>query len=202
MVVKENPNRKENVNTILNAINFLEISRTWQFFKQNLVNNIAKTKMKNGRTSSAHECKITAQQIKFSIKDFFSKCDQIRWKLWIWSHLLKKFLIENFVFCAVNVTHSDFARERRNYSSQHSFYWKQFFFSKIAVRQIYFFDSDLINLLAQRECHAVKSEHLNKTKKTKRTLHATNSLKKYSSFTISELSTKLTYSHADWGIKT
>ena len=24
------------------------------------------------------------------IKDFFSKCDQIRRKLWIWSHLLKK----------------------------------------------------------------------------------------------------------------
>ena len=29
----------------------------------------------------------TAQKMKFSIKDFFSKCDQI---LWIWSHLLKK----------------------------------------------------------------------------------------------------------------
>ena len=43
----------------------------------------------------------TAQKIKFSIKDFFSKCDQIRWKLRIWSHLLKKSLIENFIFCAV-----------------------------------------------------------------------------------------------------
>ena len=28
----------------------------------------------------------TAQKIKFSIKDFFSKCDQISGKLWIWSH--------------------------------------------------------------------------------------------------------------------
>ena len=40
----------------------------------------------------------TAQEMKFSIKDFFSKCDQIRRKLWIWSHLLKISLIENFFF--------------------------------------------------------------------------------------------------------
>ena len=39
--------------------------------------------------------------LKFSIKDFFSKCDQIRRKLRIWSHLLKKFLMEDFIFCAV-----------------------------------------------------------------------------------------------------
>ena len=31
-----------------------------------------------------------------SIKDFFSKCDQIRSFLQIWSHLLKKSLMENF----------------------------------------------------------------------------------------------------------
>ena len=43
----------------------------------------------------------TAQKIKFSIKNFFSKCDQIRRKLRIWSHLLKKSLMENFIFCAV-----------------------------------------------------------------------------------------------------
>ena len=41
------------------------------------------------------------QKIKFSIKDFFSKWDQIHRKLQIWSHLLKKSLIENFIFCAV-----------------------------------------------------------------------------------------------------
>ena len=45
--------------------------------------------------------KYTAQEMKFSIKDFFSKCDQIRSFLRIWSHLLKKFLIQNFIFCAV-----------------------------------------------------------------------------------------------------
>ena len=42
-----------------------------------------------------------AQKMKFPIKDFFSKCDQIRRKLRIWSHLLKKSLMENFIFCAV-----------------------------------------------------------------------------------------------------
>ena len=45
--------------------------------------------------------KYTAEQIKFSIKDFFSKCDQIRSFLWNWSHLMKKSLLENFIFCAV-----------------------------------------------------------------------------------------------------
>ena len=39
--------------------------------------------------------------MKFSIKDFFNKCDQIRRKLRIWSHLLTKSLVENFIFCAV-----------------------------------------------------------------------------------------------------
>ena len=39
--------------------------------------------------------------MKFSIKDFFSKCDQIRSFLWIWSTLLEKSLMEKFIFCAV-----------------------------------------------------------------------------------------------------
>ena len=33
---------------------------------------------------------ITAQKLKFSIKDFLRKCDQIRSILQIWSHLLKQ----------------------------------------------------------------------------------------------------------------
>ena len=36
---------------------------------------------------------LTAQKMKFSIKDFPEK-------LQIWSHLLKKSLMENFIFCA------------------------------------------------------------------------------------------------------
>ena len=38
---------------------------------------------------------------KFSINDFSSKDYHIRRKLRIWSHLLKKSLMENFIFCAV-----------------------------------------------------------------------------------------------------
>ena len=41
----------------------------------------------------------TAQKMKFSIKDFFSKYDQICRKSR--SHLLKKSLMENVIFCAV-----------------------------------------------------------------------------------------------------
>ena len=45
-----------------------------------------------------HNNSYAAQKMKFSIKDFFSKCDQIRSFLRIWSHLLKKSLTENFLF--------------------------------------------------------------------------------------------------------
>ena len=40
----------------------------------------------------------TAQKMKFSMKDFFSKCDQIHSFLRIWPHLLKKTLMEDFIF--------------------------------------------------------------------------------------------------------
>ena len=44
---------------------------------------------------------VTARKMKFPIKYFFSKCDQIRKNLPIWSNLPKKSLMENFIFCAV-----------------------------------------------------------------------------------------------------
>ena len=48
----------------------------------------------------------TAQKMKFSIEDFFSKYDQIRRNLRIWSHLLKKSLMENVIFyCCSGVFH-------------------------------------------------------------------------------------------------
>ena len=37
----------------------------------------------------------TAQKMKFSVTNFFSKCDQIRRKLRIWTHLMKKSIMEN-----------------------------------------------------------------------------------------------------------
>ena len=50
------------------------------------------------RRSEMYNVKNTAWKMKFSIKDILSKCDQIRRKLRIRSHLLKKSLMENFIF--------------------------------------------------------------------------------------------------------
>ena len=47
----------------------------------------------------------TAQKTKFSIKDLFSKFDQICSFLRIWAQLLKKSLMKNFIFCAVLLSH-------------------------------------------------------------------------------------------------
>ena len=44
--------------------------------------------------------------MKFSINDLFSNCDQICRKLRIWSHLLKKSLMENFNFCVLKHTNT------------------------------------------------------------------------------------------------
>ena len=59
---------------------------------------------------------ITAQKIKFFIQDFFSKCDQIRSLLRIWSYLLKKSLLKNFIFCAVIPLESTAWKELKRYS--------------------------------------------------------------------------------------
>ena len=45
--------------------------------------------------------KLKIFKMKFSMKDFFNRCDQIRGKLQIWSHILKKSLMENSIFCEV-----------------------------------------------------------------------------------------------------
>ena len=41
--------------------------------------------------------------MNFSVKNFFSKCEHIRIKLRIYSHLLNKSLKKNFIFCVVNI---------------------------------------------------------------------------------------------------
>ena len=61
--------------------------------RKNLVESIiVQTNLHKARRSTC-----TAQKMKFSIKDFFSKCDQSSF-LQIWSHLMKKSLMENFIF--------------------------------------------------------------------------------------------------------
>ena len=41
--------------------------------------------------------------MKLPVKDFLSKVDQIRSHPLIWSYLLKKSLMENFILCAVSI---------------------------------------------------------------------------------------------------
>ena len=52
----------------------------------------------------------TTQKMKFFINGFFSKCDEIRSLMEISSYLLKKSLIENFIFCAVYISTLDFTK--------------------------------------------------------------------------------------------
>ena len=49
----------------------------------------------------------TAQKMKFSIKYFFSECDQISAVSADWTHLQKRSLMENFIFCVVANRQSD-----------------------------------------------------------------------------------------------
>ena len=46
---------------------------------------------------------INAQNMNCFVKNLFSKCEHIRTKLRIYSHLLYKSLTENFIFCVVNI---------------------------------------------------------------------------------------------------
>ena len=60
-----------------------------------------------GRQNSNKKMEKHCTKMKFSTKDFFSKCDRIRRKLWTWPHLLKKILLKNLILCVVTVL--DFA---------------------------------------------------------------------------------------------
>ena len=66
-------------------------------FYQNFKEQFCKKRFCSSSTCYSY----TAQKIKFSITDFSSKCDQIRWKLRLRSQLLEESLTENFIFCAV-----------------------------------------------------------------------------------------------------
>ena len=62
--------------------------------------------LKSGLSSliSAHKFQAkqaTQKKMKFSIKGFCNKYDQIHRRLRIWPYLLKKSVMENFIFCAV-----------------------------------------------------------------------------------------------------
>ena len=80
------------------------------------------------------------KKTKFSIKNFVSKCDQIRSSMRIWSHLLKKSLMKIFIFCAelllpsesffilriYNIWPSDLSSWQNPANTNMCFYWLHF----------------------------------------------------------------------------
>ena len=71
----------------------------------------------------------TAQKMRFSIKDFYIKCDQIRSFLWIWSHLPKKSLMKTSFFVQCYVNRVDIEKVIDEYPSKK--YHSKFFFQSI-----------------------------------------------------------------------
>ena len=74
------------------------------FCKRDILKNVVKFTGKHlcwrlffNKVAELRSATYNAQNMKFSIKDFCLKCDQIRM---IWSHLLRKSLMENFIFYA------------------------------------------------------------------------------------------------------
>ena len=68
----------------------------------NIVRNLSNEKM--------YISSYTAHKRKFSIKEFCIKYHQIRSFLRTWSYLLKRFLMENFIFCAVQLEKANLLR--------------------------------------------------------------------------------------------
>ena len=75
----------------------------------------------------------SAQKMKFSIKDFFSKCAQIRRKLRIWSHLLKisKWKTSFFLQCSIIDVWEDPKYVSGWYTSYHLPHISEFCFLKL-----------------------------------------------------------------------
>ena len=73
--------------------------------------------------------------MKFSIKDLFRKLDQICRKLRIWSHLLKKSIMENFIFCAVKVIFKQKAKHNNYWIFLILFVFTVAFFLELETRE-------------------------------------------------------------------
>ena len=78
-----------------------------------------------GKLGYAYTCHLnyilpnSAQKMKISVKDFF--CDQIRRKRRIGSHLLRKSLMESFIFCALGF--GEFKTRFQRAFKRHSIFW-------------------------------------------------------------------------------
>ena len=76
------------------SFNLIVLSSLTVFLMQLHIKNISSDNLTNSFTIDN-----ASQKMKFLIKDFFIKCDQILSFLQIWSHLMKKSLMKNFTFC-------------------------------------------------------------------------------------------------------
>ena len=74
------------------------ISAQTTFYCINIANHNSSVFFRSFELTLTKVHKAQCTKMKFSIKEFFSKCDQIRSFLRIWSHLLEKSLMENFIF--------------------------------------------------------------------------------------------------------
>ena len=89
--------------------------------------------------------------MKFSIKNFFSKYDQTRRKMWICSHLLKKPLMENFTFCVV-----------RYFQYLYNYKQTQFWVNRLRCYRWFFLQSWYLDYLGQvnvRFCYRGSQEN-------------------------------------------
>ena len=92
-----------------------------------------------------------AQKMKFSMQDFFSKCNQIRRKLRIWSHLLKKPLTGTTIFCVVYSKGADKQLEDKNAYKDINF--KETILSDLVDKNIRIFTHEIfthLNLLRRK----------------------------------------------------
>ena len=106
--------------------------------------------------------KFTTQKMKFSIKDFYSKCDQIRRNLWIGSHLLKKSLMENFIFVQWLIFIQFHCNIKKIYFSLRTFWCKSKF--KVESIKMYLFKKILQSLFySWVQTKKISSTYLNQT---------------------------------------
>ena len=80
----------------------------------------------------------TAQKVEFFIRHFFSKCNQIRSFLRVCSHLPKKSLMENFIFCAVTIAAETLLEKTSSLRFSHKSVWifEQAIFQSICQQQL------------------------------------------------------------------
>ena len=104
-------------NTFYRAPGDISLHKKWSFASRISSVNVIKSAVFCGfghiywrnhwwKISFFVRCILWKRSKKSQNKDFFNKCKQIGTKQRIWPHLLKKFLMEIFFFCAVKILSS------------------------------------------------------------------------------------------------